>query len=246
MRKLILMILLVLVVALAACSTPPEDVVRATQVDEPTGDSGVQVVVSDGEVDDTTASEPTEEESASGDESASDDAQEGSDSVEDEESDSTNSVDAASDTSSSVTEVAIDTSASTFEFTGYGPGKEHPGTFEDIKGVLLIDDGVVVGAMGTIQAASVKSDSSSLDRHLKTDDFFDVDNFAEIRMESTSISEGMITGRLTFHGVTKTLMFPVTVTENSVSAETIISLKAFGIEYTGVNDEVKIAFTLQG
>jgi polyisoprenoid-binding protein YceI len=146
----------------------------------------------------------------------------------------------------SATETPIDFAKSTFTFTAYGPGKSHTGTFATMQGVLLKDGERIVGARGTIDAASVKSDSTRLDGHLKTADFFDVERYPTISMASTSISDGTLTGDLTFHGVTKTLSFPVTTTADGLSADVIISLEDFGIAYTGVNDEVRIQFDLRG
>ena len=145
---------------------------------------------------------------------------------------------------SDAAERPIDVAASTFTFTGYAPGKDHTGTFEEMEGVLLFEEGAIVGARGVIQASSVKSDSERLDGHLMNEDFFNVEIYPEITMESTSIANGELTGTLTFHGVSQDLTFPVTVTENSISADTIISMEDFGISYTGVNDEVRIQFTM--
>lgn len=143
------------------------------------------------------------------------------------------------------TEMNIDFTQSTFEFTGYGPGKEHVGTFDTMNGVLILDEtGLVIGAKGTIVADSVNTTPAGVVRHLKTADFFNTEVYNEIVMESTSIVDGQLTGTLTFHGVTQELSFPVTAGKNRLQADTIISLKAFGIEFPGVNDEVRIQFDL--
>ena len=63
----------------------------------------------------------------------------------------------------------------------------------------------------TIQAASVTTGQAQRDGHLKTPDFFDVENYPEIRFVSTDVqrdgTEWSITGDLTINAVTK----PVTV-----------------------------------
>ncbi|HIH25010.1 TPA: YceI family protein [Candidatus Woesearchaeota archaeon] len=140
--------------------------------------------------------------------------------------------------------VPIDPAKSSFTFTGYGPGKSHVGTFTDLSGELLLVGDSVVGARGVIQATSVKTDGERLENHLRSADFFDVATYPEITMESTSIVDGTLRGTLTFHGVTKEISFPVTTGPRTLSADTVISMKAFGVEYTGVNDEVRIQFSL--
>ena len=63
----------------------------------------------------------------------------------------------------------------------------------------------------TIQSASVTTGQAQRDGHLKTPDFFDVENYPEIRFVSTDVqrdgTEWSITGDLTINAVTK----PVTV-----------------------------------
>ncbi len=63
----------------------------------------------------------------------------------------------------------------------------------------------------TIQAASVTTGQAQRDAHLKTPDFFDTENYPEIRFVSTDVerdgTEWSITGDLTINAVTK----PVTI-----------------------------------
>ena len=140
--------------------------------------------------------------------------------------------------------VPINPSNSHFEFQGYGPGRDHIGTFEVWDGFFIIENDQIVGAYGTIDPATVETDSSGLDRHLKSSDFFDVEQFPEITIRSKSISDGSMTAELYFHGVRKDINFPVEIDhENySISSEFILSMGEFGISYTGVNDEVRIQF----
>lgn len=152
--------------------------------------------------------------------------------------------DAVSSSGTAGISAPIDPAKSSFTFTGYGPGKSHDGTFTDLSGELLLDGETVVGARGKIDATSVSTGIDRLNGHLQSADFFDVAQYPEITMESTSIKDGTLTGRLTFHGVTKEISFPVTTAPRSLSADTVISMKEFGIEYTGVNDEVRIQFSL--
>lgn len=138
----------------------------------------------------------------------------------------------------------IDTTASTFEFEGYAPGKSHVGTFNFYEGELLVEEGVVVGARGTINASSVQTGIDGLNKHLKSDDFFDVENHPEITFSSTSITDGVLTGDLTFIGITNKVSFPVTIDGTTLSAEFLLDTTPYDMKYVAVNKEVRIAFAM--
>lgn len=139
------------------------------------------------------------------------------------------------------------TADSTFEFQGFKVGRDHLGVFEDFSGNLHYDGGELVGADLVVQADSVKTDTAAVDKHLKTDDFFDVEKYQTIEAASTSFDKaaGTATGDLTFHGVTKEVTFPVTFTDNSVTTDFMLDTTPFGMKYIGVNKEVRIFFTLK-
>jgi len=65
-----------------------------------------------------------------------------------------------------------------------------------------------------INTASLDSNHAERDKHLRDDDFLDVKKFPLAEFKSTGFKledddEGIITGTLTLHGVTKTISFPV-------------------------------------
>jgi polyisoprenoid-binding protein YceI len=142
------------------------------------------------------------------------------------------------------TEVPIDTTKSVFEFEGFAPGKSHVGTFENWTGTLTILDGKIISAKGTVDPASVKTDSAGVDRHLKTDDFFDVAKYPEITIVSKTIGDGNVVADLTFRGVTKEINFPANITSNSIAAEFALDTTPFSFEYVGVDKEVRIKFNM--
>ncbi len=147
----------------------------------------------------------------------------------------------------SESEFTVDFDQTYFTFEGYAPGKSHAGTFETYQATLNFDEvKTVTGGSIVIEAASVKSDSQGLDGHLRNEDFFDVTVYPTIEYTLKNIvfnsgsGEASAIGTLTFHGVTKDITSPVTILENGFNAKFNLSMKEFGIEYTGVNDEVTI------
>lgn len=140
--------------------------------------------------------------------------------------------------------VPINTEESMFEFEGYGPGKSHIGVFEEFSGNLLYEDGQITGVEGTIQADSVNTGISGLDSHLKNEDFFHVEMYPEIKFSTTNIDleAGQATGPLTFLGVTKEITFPVEISEEGISTDFILDTTPFGMQHTGTDKEVRIAF----
>jgi polyisoprenoid-binding protein YceI len=137
----------------------------------------------------------------------------------------------------------INQESSSFEFEGYAPGKSHVGTFTDWTGTISKKNGQIIKIEGTVQTDSVQTDNSGLDDHLKSDDFFDVTNYPEIRFVSTSIQDGTMYGTLTFHGVTKEISFPAVVTDTSVTAEFLLDTTDFNFKYTAIDKDVRLAFT---
>jgi len=135
----------------------------------------------------------------------------------------------------------IDVEASAFEFEGYGPGKAHKGTFTQMEGSLRIENGTISGAQGTIKPESVDTGIAGLNRHLKSADFFDVDRCPEITFTGT-IQDGMMIGVLDFHCIEHEISFPVTRTEDSISADFLLDITPFELRYLGINDNVRITF----
>ena len=90
------------------------------------------------------------------------------------------------------------------------------GRFNDIAGEVVIDkeDPSKSSVAFSIKTASVDTANERRDGHLKSADFFDVENHSEITFKSTSVTkkgEGQfeVEGELTMRGVSKTIVLPV-------------------------------------
>jgi polyisoprenoid-binding protein YceI len=144
------------------------------------------------------------------------------------------------------------------------------GRFATIAGTLVGDDGDPENASVelTIPAASIDTREAQRDAHLRSADFFDVEQYPEIRFRSMRIARGgagtfTISGNLTIRGVTR----PITLTVQAggrvrdpwggervgYSATTRINRRDFGLTWnqileTGgvlVGDEVTVSVDLE-
>ena len=113
------------------------------------------------------------------------------------------------------------------------------GQFRDFEGTLILngDDPARSGAQVTIQATSIDTGQADRDAHLRSNDFFDMDEFPEITFSATAIvpdseTEYKVTGDLTMRGVTK----PVTVDIEFLGA----TIDPFGNERVGFEGSVRV------
>lgn len=81
------------------------------------------------------------------------------------------------------------------------------GFFSDFEGSLVVAEDGTVSASGAVKAESLNTRSSQRDEHLRSADFFDVENHPELTFRSTSIEPAgedtyKVTGDLTIRGTT--------------------------------------------
>ncbi len=86
------------------------------------------------------------------------------------------------------------------------------GSFDKFTGGVETEAGQLKAVKVTIAASSVSTNDAQRDGHLKSADFFDVDNHPEIVFESTSVqkiagNEYKVAGNLTMRGETKPVTF---------------------------------------
>ena len=145
------------------------------------------------------------------------------------------------------------------------------GQFTGISGALKLDESDIANSSveAHIDASTVHTRDAQRDGHLKSPDFFHVEQFPTLSFRSTQVKrtgdgELDVTGALTIHGVTKDVIFhvegptpaakdPWGNTRMGLSATTKISRKDYGLTWnaaleTGgllVGDEVTITLDLQ-
>lgn len=105
---------------------------------------------------------------------------------------------------------------SSLQFTIKNLGFGVDGSFSGFDGTVNFDpqNPAVSTFDVSINAATVNTDNSLRDEHLKGESFFDVKNYSKIRLTSTKVSgkQGnyLFTGQLTIKGKSKTISFPFT------------------------------------
>lgn len=141
------------------------------------------------------------------------------------------------------------------------------GTVAITEGTIVVgDDLTVTSVAATLDPSTISTGDAGRDGHLKSADFFDVEQFATWTFTSTSVradgSDYVIVGDLTIHGVTKsveletefngTAVDPYNNLRAGFSASTTISRKEFGLTWNAaleaggvlVSDKVVISIDI--
>ena len=143
------------------------------------------------------------------------------------------------------------------------------GTFDTFTGNIVIDaDPLKSSVSAEIDAASINTRDENRDNHLRTNDFFDIENHPKWNFKSTEIRQGgkggyLVDGTLTIKGASKPVTLDMELlgtnkdpwgnTKAGFSATTVINRKDFGVEWnapleTGgvlVGEDVTITLEIQ-
>ncbi|MCL7961799.1 MAG: YceI family protein [marine benthic group bacterium] len=145
------------------------------------------------------------------------------------------------------------------------------GRFEEVEGTVVLGAGDAIEnsrVEAEMQAGSINTGQAQRDEHLRSPDFFDVEQFPTLSFKSTSVGRGpdgdlMVTGDLTIHGVTREVELTVNETGRGTdpwgnerigfNAETTVDRRDFDLTWnqaleTGgvlVGTEVKIGLEIQ-
>lgn len=138
------------------------------------------------------------------------------------------------------------------------------GRFNEIAGEFAFDDedpGDCTFNI-TVKTDSFDTNNADRDKHIKGEEFFDVEKYPEMSFKSTKVtkSEGKyeVTGDMTFHGVTKSIKVKLERTGSAkdpwgghrVGFETTFTIKRsdFGLKAAldALSDEVRITVSIEG
>ena len=111
------------------------------------------------------------------------------------------------------------------------------GEFTEFEGTLEVgEDLASSSAHGSVKAASITTGEEQRDAHLRSEDFFNVEEFPEITFESTEVEaiddeSTSVVGNLTMHGVTREIKLKAVVQGTDVDPS---GKERAGVEVIGV------------
>jgi polyisoprenoid-binding protein YceI len=139
------------------------------------------------------------------------------------------------------------------------------GRFDTFSGTFSFDDAKPEDSKVKVEidTASINSNHAERDKHLRSDDFLDVEKFPKATFESTSVKssapgKATIVGNLTLHGVTKEITIdaervgggsdPWGGAREGFSGTTKFALKDFGIkkDLGPAAQEVELTLEVEG
>ena len=147
-------------------------------------------------------------------------------------------------------DVKVNTKNSKLIWTGSKPTRSHTGTIDIVSGFLTFDHGNFVGGTFSIDMQSLATNDMSeesnkkLDRHLKNEDFFDVEKFSDANLKITKVFKiddrnYSVLADLTMKGITNPISFEAEVTGSGNSfvaaAKFTIDRTKWGVEYKSGN-----------
>lgn len=136
---------------------------------------------------------------------------------------------------------AADTAQSRIEWIGTKPAGRHHGTLKLQEGELLMNDNKILGGHFVIDINTLKPDdqkakgNTMLQKHLLSDDFFDVLKFPIASFVITDVrpagkaSEYMVSGNLRMKDATKNISFPARI---KVDSKTVVADALFNMDRT--------------
>ena len=122
----------------------------------------------------------------------------------------------------------------------------HEGTIKLKSGYLTLDNNDLVGGefvidMTTIVCTDLSGKGKAgIESHLKSDDFFSVDNFPTANLTILSVKKKglgqyQVNANITIKGMTQEIMFDAEIKEKTAKAKLVIDRTEFGIIYKSGN-----------
>lgn len=141
-------------------------------------------------------------------------------------------------------EVKLDTEKASVSFE-FVSGKTK-GTIDDISASIQFNSEDLTKSVitGSANVEALTTGNNGRDKHLKSDDYFDVEHFPTMKFTSTSISADGLNftakGTLTIKDVTKDVAFTVTIEGGSMIFEATIYSSDFGISIKKGREKNKV------
>lgn len=135
----------------------------------------------------------------------------------------------------------VDVSNSTVEWVGYNIKGQHNGVIQLKSGGLKFENEVLVGGSFVMDMTSIEvtdltgTGKVRLESHLKSDDFFGVEQFPDAKMTITKVSVKdtgyLVTGDFTIKDTTHPINFVFNVEDKMASAKLKIDRSKFNVRF---------------
>ena len=136
--------------------------------------------------------------------------------------------------------------SSTINWLGSKVTGSHEGTVNLQSGFLKFDNNDLVGGEFVIDMTSIVctdlsgKGKASIEGHLKSDDFFSVDDFPSASLKISdvkkqSLGDYVVTANITIKGITQAITFKTVIKDKTANATLIIDRTEFGIIYKSGN-----------
>lgn len=140
------------------------------------------------------------------------------------------------------TNKTVDVSKSKITWKGYKVTGSHEGTMNLESGTLEMEDNKLIGGNFTMDMTSINTTdiegeyAKKLDGHLKSDDFFGVDNYPTASLTITDVKSNKentytVTADLTIKGKTHPITFNMSVNDSNATANLKIDRTKYDIKY---------------
>lgn len=141
----------------------------------------------------------------------------------------TTEAEVAAETTDVSTKYKVDSEASTITWKGYKPTASHHGTINIENGVFTIHNDVLESGTFLIDMKSInvkdiaedQEDHAKLTGHLKSSDFFDVEQYPAAAFEITKLEtvdgKTLLSGNLKMKDVSNNITIPVSINQNGDS-----------------------------
>ena len=184
----------------------------------------------------------------------------------------TSAAEETAETTAVSTKYIADADNSTIMWKGFKPTGTHTGTIGIESGVLTmngddVESGTFLIDMNSIAVTDIPAEdegNAKLTGHLKSDDFFDVENYPSAAFNVTAFEmkdgKGMLSGNLKMKDVENNITIPVNVTENgdtiTLTSETFtVDRSKWNVKYGSksffddlgdkfINDEFELQITV--
>ena len=135
----------------------------------------------------------------------------------------------------------VNSEKSKFSWTGYASVGDYAptGTIQLSSGTLNFDGLNISKAVFEFNMKTITQENKDLQKHLRNEDFFDVEKYPKATFILGKIMNNQATGLLKIKGVQKRISFPITIKKSekeiSIQANINVNRTDFGIKYNSTS-----------